>query len=913
MDAGDAASGPLSTLIVTDVSLLEGSDPAAPAEASVVVRLVPASDRTVTVDYATSDETAKAGSDYTAATGTLTFAPGVTTQTVKVTITPDRDVEPAETFAFVLSNPKDGQLGEPKATCTILDDDIPGVVVDDVTVVEGDTGLKNAAFQVKLTTAFKTPVTLNYSTVDGTALAGVDFIASSGTLTFLPGELAKTVLVPIKGDVLDEPDKAFFLTISNVIGAPVLDDRGKGTIQDDDPTPTLSIGDVSSPEGNAGSTSMTFTVKLSAPSGQDVSVLFATGGGTAKPTDYSGTSGTLTFAAGDTSKTINVTINGDLVDEADDTFNVTLSGAVNATITDAVGLGTIVNDDLPPVLTVADIALAEGMAGNTTFAFTLQLSGPSEKQLSVNYATADGSATAPGDYTSTSSLLMFPAGKTVATVNVNVIGDVADEGIETFALNLSNPVNLTLARTSAIATILNDDSVLPKVTIADVAVTEGNASGTVNAVFTVSLSVASSSPIAVDFATADGTATATSGDYVARTGMLAWAAFDGTPKTITVVVNGDALYETDETFFVNLSNPTAASITDAQGVGTITNDDAQPKVSIAPASGAEGNIGTKQLTLPVTLSGASSETITVDYQTSDGTATTGGFDYSQTSGTLTFAPGETSKSASVSLTGDVVYEGDETFTVTLSNAVNATILAGAASATGTIVNDDPVPTLSIADVLAAEGNVGTTDFTFAVTLSGPSGSNVTVSYATVDGTATSGSDYIAASGSLTFTPGQTSKTITVTVNGDYLNEPNETFSGPPLGRDGRGHLRCGRPGNDPERRLSAAYAVDQRRHAVRGQQRGRRHELRFHGEPVRSQPADRDGCLPDCGRDGGGGHGLRRRDEYADVQPRSDVENHHGPREARPAERVRRDVLREPVEPRERVHLRRSRHGDDRR
>jgi hypothetical protein len=196
-------------------------------------------------------------------------------------------------------------------------------------------------------------------------------------------------------------------------------------------------------------------------------------------------------------------------------------------------------------------------------------------------------------------------------------------------------------------------------------------------------------------------------------------------------------------------------------------------VLIDDATVTEGNSGTVNATFTVTLSRTSVAAVTVDFATADGTATAPA-DYSAASGTLTFAPGETSKTVSVAVNGDTVCEPDETFLVDLSNATGATIVDGQGQ--GTIVNDDPcVPSLGIADVTVTEGNSGITNATFTASLSAASASTVTVDFATADGTATAPSDYTSASGTLTFAPGETTKTITVSVNGDTLVEPDETF------------------------------------------------------------------------------------------------------------------------------------------
>jgi DNA-binding beta-propeller fold protein YncE len=317
---------------------------------------------------------------------------------------------------------------------------------------------------------------------------------------------------------------------------------------------------------------------------------------------------------------------------------------------------------------------------------------------------------------------------------------------------------------------LHTQAPLPTVSVGDVSVAEGN-SGTTPAVFRVTLSAPSAQTVAVGYATADGTATAPS-DYTAASGTLTFAPGE-TAKTVSVSVNGDTTLEPDETFALNLSNPVNATVADGQGIGTILNDDQAPGLSIQDASVVEGNAGTAQAVFRVTLSAPAAQAVGVHYATANGTAVAPG-DYAAASGTVTFAPGDMSKTVTVLVNGDTLSEADETFTLGLSNATNASIVR--AQAVGTIVNDDPPPSLAIGDTSVLEGRPGSHNVaTFRVTLSAPSGQTVTVAYATADGTASSSSDYSATSGTLTFSPGQTTLTIGVSIRGDWWREPNETF------------------------------------------------------------------------------------------------------------------------------------------
>jgi large repetitive protein len=224
--------------------------------------------------------------------------------------------------------------------------------------------------------------------------------------------------------------------------------------------PRLSVSDASATEGAAGTTTtVTFNVTLSEANTQTVTVNFATANGTAAaPGDYTGTTGTLTFAPGVTSLPVAVTVAGDDQPEGNETFTLTLTAPVNAGIQDGQGVGTILNDDAPPTLSIGDLAANEGNNGTTAFAFRVRLSAPSGSPVTVQFATANGSATTGNkDYNATSGTLTIPAGQLEGTVTVQVRGDRRNEANETFTVNLSNPTNATVLGAQGIGTILNDD------------------------------------------------------------------------------------------------------------------------------------------------------------------------------------------------------------------------------------------------------------------------------------------------------------------------------------------------------------------------------------------------------------------------------------------------------------------------
>ncbi len=316
---------------------------------------------------------------------------------------------------------------------------------------------------------------------------------------------------------------------------------------------------------------------------------------------------------------------------------------------------------------------------------------------------------------------------------------------------------------------------VPSLSISSPSIAEGPSGASATLTYTVTLNPASNHQVTVGYTRSGGTATSGTDHAALSDGTLTFR-IGQTDTAITVSVTGDDTDEPDETVEVTLSSPTNATIATATGTGTITDDDDPPSLSISSPSIAEGPSGASAiLTYAVTLSAASGKQITVGYTRSGGTATSG-TDYAALSdGTLTFRIGQTDTAITVSVTGDALDEVNETVEVTLSDPTNATILIG--TGTGTIIDDDGAPSLSINSPSVVEGpSDATAIMTYMVTLSPASGQQVTVDYARSGGTATSGTDYAALSdGTLTFRIGQTDTAITVSVTGDDTDEPNETI------------------------------------------------------------------------------------------------------------------------------------------
>ena len=761
---------------VNDPAVVEG------VAAIFTVMLAPASTLPVSVTWTTSDGSALTGSDYTGGTATLNFAPGETSKTVSIPTVNDGVAETSEQFTMTLSAPSGAMIGDATATATIIDDDgLPRVTIGNASAAEGNAGASSMTFTIDLSHASASSIDVTWTTADNSAAAGADYTAGGATITFLPGETSKTLAVSILGDAIVEADETFFVDITGATNATVTDAQGAGTITNDDGAVAISISDVANPEGTGGSTTFAFNVSLSAASSMPVSVQWATADGTAQSaSDYTAGAGNILFAPGEIAKTIPVAVNPDAGFEANETFTVNLIGATNATIADAQAVGTITNDDAAPAVPSISIAAqsgTEGNAGTTSMTFAVTLDVPTSNIVTVSYSTGAGTATAGADYVATNGTLTFAPGVTTQNIVVPVIGDTLVEGSETFSVTLSAPSNATLGTSAATGTILDDDTapIVPSISISGAAAGEGNV-GSTSMTFTVQLNAATVATVTVDYSTGGGTATAGT-DYVPVSGTLIFTP-GVTAQNVVVAVIGDSLVEGNETLIVTLSAPVNGVLGTSAATGTIVDDDsapAVPAVSIAGGSVVEGNTGSATMTFAVTLDVPTTVPVAVNYATGAGTATAGS-DYVATSGTLTFAPGVTTQNITVPVIGDGLVEGNETFLVTLSAPGNATL--GTSTATGTILDDDSAPTvpsITIAGASLAEGNAGSTNMAFAVTLSAPTVATVTVSYATGGGTATAATDYASTTGTLTFAPGATTQSIFVPVIGDALVEGNETF------------------------------------------------------------------------------------------------------------------------------------------
>ncbi|MDC1135686.1 Calx-beta domain-containing protein [Alphaproteobacteria bacterium] len=753
---------PAPTISVADISTADETA----TSTNVVATLSAASEKVITIDYTTSDGTADAGSDYTAANGTITFAPGVTTQNIPVAILADAIDEANETVTITLSNPSGNPpavvINDGTAVLTISDDDLaPAISIDDVTTAS-EVGIGQQV-TVRLNNASEQTVTVDYTTSDVTAWAGDDYTADNGIVTFNPGSISETISIPILQDSIDEINETFEIQLSNPSNATIADNTSIVTITDDETTPSLSITGSSASDDNG---TLTATVNLSGASALIVEVDYATSNGTATAgNDYVATSSTLTFTPGQTSKPISLTILGDVVDEEDEIFSVTLSNPDNATLGTATASMLITDNDPAPTISVADISTVDESASSTNVVATL--STASEKVITIDYTTSDGTATAGNDYTAANGTITFAPGVTTQNIPVAILADTVDEANETVTVTLSNPSGnppaVVINDGTAVLTI-SDDDLAPAISIDDV--TTASEVG-IGQQVTVWLNTASEQTVTVDYTTSDVTAWA-GDDYTADSGTVTFNP-GSISEIISIPILQDSIDEINETFEIQLSNPSNATIADNTSIVTITDDEGLPTMTVQDFTTLDETAG--NITATVSLSAASSLNITANYSTADVSATAGS-DYAASAGPLTFAPGDTSKTITIAIMSDSVDEINETFEIQLSNVVNA--VASSSPGSITITDDDNEPSISISDNSTTDETAGATNL--SVALSAASEKTITIDYTTSDGTATAGSDYTAANGTITFAPGVSTQNIPVAILADTEDEDNETIS-----------------------------------------------------------------------------------------------------------------------------------------
>jgi hypothetical protein len=616
---------------------------------------------------------------------------------------------------------------------------------------------------------------------DGTTVlttANANGIGASESLTDFDLNVGGTYYVQISG--ADNAVQMYQLDVSVTVDAPTS-------------TISLSANDASLAEGNSGTTTFTYTVTRTGDLSLLATIDYVTAGiGTdpANAADFGGAfpTGTVTFDPNISTQTFTIGVNGDIDVEVLEAFSVTLvSPSAGVTIGTGTQNGTIINDDTSVSIVAADAAdasKAEGDTGTTSYTFTISRTGVTNIPDQVSWNVTGNGATAD-DFLGgvfPAGVAQFASNETTRTITIDVAGDLDVEGDEGFTVTLlSSSSGATVATGTASGTILNDDSTFA-ISATDASKAEGD-NGSTAFTFTVTRTGDTSSAASADYSVSSTEADAADFGGTLPSGTVNFGAGQAT-ATITVNVNGDSDVEADENFTVTLDSVSGnGQITTSTADGTIVNDDVQIDIALTAtdADKAEGDTGSTAFTFLVTrtgmTAGTSSATFTVSGSGANG-ADASDFGGALPTGTVSFAAGETEQTITINVSGDTVFESDEDFVVTLSNAVDAEIVD--ASASGVIRNDDVEP--EVFDIAADNASRNEADgaFTFTVTRSGNTNAAGSVDYSVSGsgGNAANADDFGGAfpSGTVSFAAGATSATVTINVSDDSDVESNEGFT-----------------------------------------------------------------------------------------------------------------------------------------
>ena len=532
-------------------------------------------------------------------------------------------------------------------------------------------------------------------------------------------------------------------------------------VQEDEPV--MSVADVSVSEG-AGTADVDVT--LSGTSADAIGFTWATASlpGDADATagqDYQSAGGNVEIPAGQTSTTLTVTITDDALDEPDDeTFDVVLSAVTGASVEHPRATVTIKDNDNPPEFSISDATATEGPGASLDL--TVSLNAESGRQTTVQWSAVsnaddDDPASEDVDYQAiNNATLTIPAGDTAATITVQLLDDGNHEPTETFEVRLADPHNSVIRDGTGEAEILDDDT--PTISIDDLSVLESAET----AAATIRLDRPAYDEVTVRYDTAANTATAAQ-DYTDQSQVEVTIAAGLTTATAEVPILQGDVYEDEESFFVDLSNPVGAELgSDTRAEITIVDDDSPPTLSVRDAAAVDEESG--PLSFVVERTGETSLPATFSWSTEDGTAEAGS-DFTAAGGTVTIPATSSTAALQVQLLSDSLAENDETLSVTLSDPVGAAIADG--SATGVILDNDhtaartPGVVVTPSAVTVPEGG----NSTYTVELSSQPAADATVAIGGHSGTdLTLSGTGLNADGELTFTTANWSTAQTVTVS-----------------------------------------------------------------------------------------------------------------------------------------------------
>jgi hypothetical protein len=653
---------------------------------SLTVTRTGAATAAASVDYATIDGTAVGGTDYSTTGGTLNWAENDSSaKTIIVPVSNSTPYSGSKSFSVALAKPSaSAEIATPDvATVTISGDATIGVgsLQFSASSYEVSQNASTITVTVNRTSGSSGAVSVSYTTSDGTAVAGTDYTAASGALSWADGDAtSKTFLVAISNVTPFSGSKAFAIALSDPRAGATLGSIGAAAV-------TIT-GDASAPVGRlrlAASSStvpqsagaLKMTVDRAAGTSGAVSVKYATNNGTAiAGADFTTATGTLHWADGDaTSKTFAVAISNAKPFVGSKSFTVALSSpSGGASISSpAAATATIAGDASPPVgsLQLSASSYAVGQTAGTA-TVTVDRTGGSSGTVSAAYATASGTAVAGADFSTASGILQWADGDaTPKTFSVAISKATAFAGTKSFTVTLSSPSGgATIGSPSSALVAITGDAATAVGSLQLSSSSYATAQGAGSLTVTVNRTGGSSGAVSAAYATANGTAAAGT-DFTAANGTLSWADGDAKSKTFSVPISNATPFSGTKSFTVALSNPSGgAALSTPSGAGVVITGDAKTAVGTVVLAASSYTVAQSAgtLTLTVNRTGGSTGAISVTHAATDGTAVAG-TDFTASSGTLQWGDGDgTPKTFTVTISNSVPFSGSKTFTVALSNA-----------------------------------------------------------------------------------------------------------------------------------------------------------------------------------------------------------------------------------------------------
>lgn len=709
--------------------------------------------------------------------GVIVIPAGQTSEILEAQIVDDGDIENNETFTIEISDPDSTAAGDitEHTYMTIDNDGAPSIsfVGADRTVGE-DAG--SITIEVLMSQIIGSDVQFGID-LDGTAANSADFAPDSTNLTIVGGEDRTSITLDIEDDALNEGNETIVLTLSPPGNANLgLPSTVTVTITDNDPLPTIAFTETASNDAEA-QTKKTFLVQLSEVSGRDVIVEYAVIDGTAVVVDDYNTSiipehqvRSVTIPAAATTADIAITIVDDTLDEAEETFTISLSNPTNATFGAQVGhTYTIIDDDAAPAVDFAQ-AMSDVDENVEAQDFDVALSTASGRDITVLITVASGSATINEDFTERTTSVTIAAGELTAAYSVDINDDSVYETDETFRATIGSADHAAPGSQLTHDVTILDDEDEPQVTFTEAASTGSEA--VTPASINIELSGPSALPVEVTVDVAGDTATIGEdfGPGPARESVVVTFAALSVAESVEVAINDDTKDELDETFTLTLESPDNAALGSIlTHTHTIEDNDDPSAVgfTFAISSGSEG---LSPATVRVELSEESGFDVSVDYSTVEGTATSGA-DYVTTSGRLTIPSGQLFRNIPVDIVDDIADEATENFTVVLSSPTNATL--DVATHTRAIIDNEAPPIIHFATAASA-GDENITPAALTVTLNRIVAVDVTVAFA-VSGGDTDANDFALAPTTVTIPAGILAQDFEVVINDDEVVEAEETF------------------------------------------------------------------------------------------------------------------------------------------